>query len=345
MPWMSGCGSLLLYSEFFNAKTDRIITEHGKKGGKIRSLEIKINDYYEPAHFRSLNEDNYNLSRSCEYDKNEMHHIHEACELLFIEEGAADYYIEGKKYYVEPGDILIIGSRMHHMRRLDKLPFLRYGFSIKPSYFRSLNLGQEMEKIFQSPSPQDYEKHFKQVDPSAFQEIIHQIQYLYHEGNGDKPFNSLFERSIITEIAVILYRLSGLKQKETPLSPMYMRMSEIKEYIDANYRAPLDLNGLSQQFYLHPVTISKEFNKCFGRSLSKYINNVRICEGARLLETTQDSVTDIAQKCGYDNGNTFLRQFKAIMETTPLQYRKSIQQLIHSKQEMPAGILNISDDR
>lgn len=298
---------------------------------KESDLEIKINDYYEPEHFQALNEDNYNLSRSCEYDRNEMHHIHEACEILLIEEGAADYYIGGKKYYVEPGDILVISSRTHHMRRLDRLPFLRYGFCIKPSYYRSLNLGQEMEKIFQTPLLEDYEKHFKGVKREIFQEIIHLIQYLYHEGSGDKPFNSLFERSIITEIAVLLYRLSGLNQKETPLSPMYVRMSEIKEYIDNNYQISLDLNRLSQQFYLHPVTISKEFNKCFGQSLSKYINNVRICEGARLLESTQDSITDIAEKCGYDSGNTFLRQFKAIMETTPLQYRKSIQQLLKQK--------------
>lgn len=36
---------------------------------KESDLEIKINDYYEPEHFQALNEDNYNLSRSCEYDR------------------------------------------------------------------------------------------------------------------------------------------------------------------------------------------------------------------------------------------------------------------------------------
>ena len=66
---------------------------------------------------------------SCEYEQNEMHHIHESAEILFVENGSADYYVEGKKYYVEKGDILIIGYRKHHMRRLDKLPFLRYRVS------------------------------------------------------------------------------------------------------------------------------------------------------------------------------------------------------------------------
>lgn len=59
-------------------------------------MDIKINDYQEEEHFKALNEANYDISRTCEWEKNEMHHIHESSEILFIEEGSADYYIEGK---------------------------------------------------------------------------------------------------------------------------------------------------------------------------------------------------------------------------------------------------------
>lgn len=86
-------------------------------------MEIKINDYYEPDHFRAISEDNYNISRTCEYEKNEMHHIHNTSEILLVEDGAADYYISGRKYHVEPYDILVIGAMEHHLRRIDRLPF------------------------------------------------------------------------------------------------------------------------------------------------------------------------------------------------------------------------------
>ena len=71
-------------------------------------MEIKINDYYEPDHFRAICEDNYNISRTCEYEKNEMHHIHNTSEILLVEDGAADYYISGRKYHVEPYDICLL---------------------------------------------------------------------------------------------------------------------------------------------------------------------------------------------------------------------------------------------
>lgn len=73
-------------------------------------MDIKINDYYEPEHFKALNEADYDVSHSCDYEKNAMHHIHESTEILIVESGSADYYIDGRKYYVEAGDILIIGS-------------------------------------------------------------------------------------------------------------------------------------------------------------------------------------------------------------------------------------------
>ena len=106
-------------------------------------MEIKINDYWEPDHFRALSEDNYNISRTCEYRKNEMHHIHTASEILLVEEGAAEYYICGKKYLVEKGDILVIGGQEHHRRRILELPFLRYGLSI---FLRKLKSGRGFEK-------------------------------------------------------------------------------------------------------------------------------------------------------------------------------------------------------
>ena len=50
-------------------------------------MDIKINDYYEPEHFKALNEADYDVSHSCDYEKNAMHHIHESTEILIVESG------------------------------------------------------------------------------------------------------------------------------------------------------------------------------------------------------------------------------------------------------------------
>ena len=135
-------------------------------------MEIKINDYYEPDHFRAICEDNYNISRTCEYEKNEMHHIHNTSEILLVEDGAADYYISGRKYHVEPYDILVIGAMEHHLRRIDRLPFSRYGFTVKPTYYRSTVLDSDLQKVFNTPTPEEFVQNYKNVDRAVFGQLI-----------------------------------------------------------------------------------------------------------------------------------------------------------------------------
>lgn len=293
-------------------------------GEKMIAPVLKINDYYEPEHFRAICEDNYNVSRTCDYEKNEMHHIHNTCEILLVEEGVADYYISGKKYHIEPYDILVIGAMEHHLRRIDQLPFLRYGLTVKPTYFRSIILDDDLIKVFQTPDPEHFALNYKHVPPDLFDSLISMICYLKEEEEIHKPFRSQIQRTIMIQIAVILFRLFRLKRNENHEKESSLIMVQIKEYIDSHFNEKLDLNTLSNIFFLHPSTISKNFYHYCGYNLNKYINMVRICEAAYMLENNGDSVASISEKCGYDSINTFLRQFKSIMEISPLQYRKSI---------------------
>ena len=288
-------------------------------------MEIGINDYDKPDHFRALREDSYNVSRTCEYEKNEMHHIHVSCEILFAELGTAVYTVSGRDYRLAPGDVLVIGSMEHHQRRIETLPFQRYGLTLLPSYYESLQPDEDLKRLLRTPTPEDFVLHYKQLDPEVFADCVHLLEMLYAEQRTDRPFRALNERSIVTQLLVTLFRAFGLVPAEHVQTEMDKRMADIKLYIDTHYRDFLDLQVLSGAFYLHPVTISKEFKRCFGQPPIQYINSVRVCMAARLLETTRRSITDIALFCGYDNVNTFLRRFKAVMNTSPLQYRKATQ--------------------
>lgn len=289
-------------------------------------MDIKINDYNEPEHFRAICEDNYNISRTCEYEKNEMHHIHNSCEILFVEEGAADYFIAGKKYHVESYDILIVGPMEHHLRRIDCLPYLRYGLTIKPTYYRSIILDTDLQKVFTTPSPEMFARNYKKIEPSVFDRLVGMLCELKEEETAHKPFRSQIQRTVLIQMAVILFRAFQFKREEGGIPPSHVRMLAIKEYIDLHFEEELNLHNLSEKFFLHPSTISKDFAKYCGCTLNKYMNTVRVCEAANMLENNNRSVSEIGEICGYKSVNTFLRQFKSIMEISPLQYRKSVRE-------------------
>lgn len=300
-------------------------------------MGIKINDYYGPDHFKAINEDNYNISRTSEYEKNAMHHIHNSSEVLIIETGSADYYISGQKYHVSKNDILVIGAMEHHQSKILQPPYTRYGFTIKLSYCRSLNLEDDLMNVFFTPAPEMFERHYKNINPDIIHQIIELFCYLKNEEKFNTSFRPQMERSIITQIAILLFRAFNMKKQDRVLSVMNERMLEIKEYINLHYNEKLDLQRLRDLFFLHPSTISREFNRYCGMTLVKYINTVRVCEAAKLLESNQYNIALISDKCGYENVNTFLRHFKSIMQVSPLQYRKSVQDFFEKKEQFKSS--------
>ena len=48
----------------------------------------------------------------------------------------------------------------------------------------------------------------------------------------------------------------------------------------------------------------------------------------RLLVETNNSVSLIAEKCGYENDSYFMRQFKSHIGITPSEYRKKYSDML-----------------
>lgn len=60
-------------------------------------------------------------------------------------------------------------------------------------------------------------------------------------------------------------------------------------------------------------------------SIFEYITNYRLVESEKLLITTNESITDIAYKCGFASASYFIEKFKLQTVMSPFIYRKKKQ--------------------
>ncbi len=83
----------------------------------------------------------------------------------------------------------------------------------------------------------------------------------------------------------------------------------------------------------------RSFNRKFVEATKKtpveYLQNVRIAHAKRLLETTEHSVEEIAQKVGYSDKKSFRIIFSRITGVLPLEYRKRLR--VHHIKEKREG--------
>ena len=94
-------------------------------------------------------------------------------------------------------------------------------------------------------------------------------------------------------------------------------------FIKDNYRKDISLKSIAEYLEHQNLTsLSSEFNKEVGCSISDYISICRVQAACELLERSKLSIAEIAEKVGFTNAKYFSQIFRELKQSGPLQYRK-----------------------
>ncbi len=94
-------------------------------------------------------------------------------------------------------------------------------------------------------------------------------------------------------------------------------------FVIDNYATHLTMQDITNHFNIDRTYLYKMFKKNLGVSPQAYLLNYRISKACDLLQSTQDSITNIAYTVGFRDYSDFSRQFKSIKHITPTAYRKA----------------------
>ncbi|MBQ0104298.1 MAG: helix-turn-helix domain-containing protein [Prevotellaceae bacterium] len=101
------------------------------------------------------------------------------------------------------------------------------------------------------------------------------------------------------------------------------RIQVLKEYIDTHYSEEIRMETLSTMVNMTPNALSRFFKQRTNRSISNYINEVRIGQATLLLVSSNCTVVEISYKCGFNTISNFNRTFKAVKGLTPTEFKES----------------------
>ena len=94
-------------------------------------------------------------------------------------------------------------------------------------------------------------------------------------------------------------------------------------YINANYMEKLTLENVAATVHISPSYLSKLFNAETGQSFKNYLNDVRIEESKKLLETKDMSLLEISNAVGFADQSYYSKVFKSLTGLAPKDWRKS----------------------
>lgn len=112
-------------------------------------------------------------------------------------------------------------------------------------------------------------------------------------------------------------------------SPYTNYVKKAIDTIDARYFEPITLTDIATHLNISKGYLCSLFKKETGKTFSRYLNEKRIEESKRLLQSEHLSMLDIALSVGFNNQNYYNIIFKNLMKQTPLEYRNQQQLLIN----------------
>jgi AraC-like DNA-binding protein len=132
------------------------------------------------------------------------------------------------------------------------------------------------------------------------------------------------------DVASVLFQL--IRSGGPKLKPNVMlsslsdlpRLVTVFQHIEDNLHDPgLSVITMARQAYLSEVQFRKIFRRITGDSPLRYVRRRRVEQACAMLHASTESVSNIAEACGFSDAPFFHRVFKACTGITPREYRNS----------------------
>jgi len=215
-----------------------------------------------------------------------------------------------KPFVIPPRSLWISPSANPITLRLNStLRYLRV--SIDP-----LHLGRLITPSLDEVGPVHLRRTYAVESP----QIRHLMLALKYEADSRNAHGLAMVEAVTSALGHLLVRHAGVEQPR----PIHNRgglsavpKRRVLELIEAALDARLTVEMLSREVGLSVAHFARSFKETMGRAPHQYLLALRLERARRLLETTEASLSDIAQRAGFADQAHFTRLFKRAFGTTP----------------------------
>lgn len=244
-----------------------------------------------------------------------LYHMHKEMELLAITGGTARFYIDSRVYDVQKGDVLIIS------------PFALHNATMYAGKeFQHYCLCFDLKMIPNNKLREDLELKRKRVDcllrdSQVSKLVFDHIESVFQIHSEKKKGWELQATGYLTIIMGLLRQHECIFDvAKNEADDMNCR---IIDYLESNHDKNISSANVAQALFISKSYFCRVFKKNFGCHFHEYLCLYRIEKAKRLLRTTDKTIAEIASETGFSSFSYFSKMFKAQLQMSPSEYRKS----------------------
>ena len=269
----------------------------------------------------AINQFQLNKSDNCK----DSFHWHNYCEISYVESGSGSYFVNGRQYEMQKGDLIVFNNVEPH------------GWIVESEYMVMTVLIFGTELV--SNLHYDYLKPFvergsnfkNKIDREELftTNIVEMLKEIYSENTEQIQGHRLLILADVLRILTLLIRfyqkdLEPGKAAESLTDKKYnmKRLEEAFQYINSHYTEKITLKEVAESVFMSENYFSFYFKKITDTSFMDYVTSLRLMRVNELMKTTDMSMYEIAMESGFHNMANFYRIYKKHVGALPARRRE-----------------------
>lgn len=231
--------------------------------------------------------------------------FHKQLELCYILDGVLNAEIEGKNKILKKGDLYLVFPNIPHAV-----------YNSNASVLIAIIDGEIVHtyrEILSHQKPKDAVITADKL-PDAVESLFHQIYDFYI---NESPFRSTVLHSLFNALLGTLLNACNT----VPRNSENELIEKILIYFSDHFTEKITLEDVAKEFNYSKYYISHIINDTLHCNFSVLINSYRISLAQNLLISTNKSIGEIAEECGFQNQSSFNRVFSKHVGFSPCKFR------------------------
>lgn len=258
-------------------------------------------------------------------NRRDSFHWHNYCEISYVESGCGSYFVNGRQYEMQEGDLIIFNNVEPHGWLVESeqmlmtvmifgtelVSNLHYDY-LKPFVERGSNFKNKIDK-----------------EELLGMNIVDMVKEIYHENSQQSQGHRLLILADILRILTLLIRFYQKdyepgKKAETLTDKKYnmKRLEDAFHYINSHYTEKITLKEVAESVFMSENYFSFYFKKITDISFMDYVTGLRLKRVNELIKTTDMSMYEIAMESGFHNMANFYRIYKKHVGALPTRRRE-----------------------
>jgi AraC-like DNA-binding protein len=243
-------------------------------------------------------------------------HYHREYELTLITVGEGTRYVGTTVEHYRPGDLVLLGPDLPHTYASEPGEELAEAVVAQ---FRHDFLGQEFFAL-----PQ-----FHRLDGLLARsarglrfghdarELVAGLPHL------DAPARTVALLDVLCRLAAddTATSITAPGYAAAPGTVVRDRVDAVCRYLQQAHTEPVSQTEVAALAHMSPTSFSRFFRQTMGRTVTDYVNQLRVETACSLLTSTTLPVTEVAARSGYRNLANFNRRFRELKGLRPTDYR------------------------